>query len=307
MGDWSWWAVLALAVASAAAGFGLGRLTRRSVRPVPGAWPGGSAGASGDVAPALRSLAAGGVALDIMPRAWVDAGDGAPYEPLARCVARQAGPDGLICEIFASSPALESSVAVPVTCFFAPQRQNGRQINAFETVIASVEAALEPPRLTLGPPTELLSVARRRNPRKRVSDQRFVRVRLWAAEQGKTALYFPDAQPDIWINAYEGGREGENTVTDISAGGLALEVRAAQVPPGLAIGAPVVLKCSLFLFKEKQFKPYWYAGAVRALSEAQEGATRRIAIGFTHVGAVDPGSPQGVAWTERTPNDKGDG
>lgn len=305
MGDWAWWAVLALGLACAAAGFALGRLTRRSVCPAGGSFP--VSGASGDAVPALRALAAGGVALDIMPRAWVDAGDGAPYEPLARCVARAAGPDGLVCEIFASSPTLESSVAVPVTCFFAPQRLNGRPVNAFETVIASVEAALEPPRLTLGPPTELLSVARRRHPRKRVSDQRFVRVRLWAAEQGKSALYFPDAQPDIWINAYEGGKEDGSAVTDISAGGLALEVRAAQVPPGLAIGSPVVLKCSLFLFKEKQFKPYWYAGAVRALSEAQDGVIRRIAIGFTHVGAPDPKSPQGVAWIERTPNDKGEG
>jgi len=278
----------------------LGRLNWRKIAP---AREGGR-----DVAPAMQALAAEGVAVDVMPRAWLDAsgasalGEDAPYEPLARCVARSAGPDGLICEIFASVPTIETAPGAPVTCFFTPQRLGDRQVNAFETVIASVDTSLEPPRLTLGPPTELLSMPRRRHPRKRVSDQRFVRVRLWLAEQGASPLYFPDAQPHVSVNAYEGSQGEENAVTNISAGGLALEVRAEQVPQGLAAGSPVVVKCSLFMFREKQFKPYWYAGVVRGLGEPG-GAMRRIAIGFTHVGSADDKSPQGVAWTERTLNE----
>ncbi|MBI5519930.1 MAG: hypothetical protein HY916_07710 [Desulfovibrio sp.] len=311
MVDWSWWAGVGLAcAASGLGGFVLGRLSRRSI-----VCAHGTAAIAGDTGPALRILAGAGTGIDVMPRAWVEV-EGMPYEPLARCAARQAGADGLSCEIFASSPALESAVGTPVTCFFAPVRLHGKAVNAFETVIAAVDAALEPPRLVLGPPTELLNIPRRKHPRKRVSDQRFVRVRLWAAEAGKTPLHFPDSPPDIWINAYEGGREGESAVTDISAGGLAIEVRASQVPPGLGRGSQVVIKCSLFQFKEKQFKPYWYAGEVRFFGDAprgegqpgsQPGAIRRIAIGFTHVGAPDAKSPQGVAWTERTPMDKGGG
>ncbi|MGE4263679.1 MAG: hypothetical protein AB7E46_04290 [Desulfovibrio sp.] len=302
MGDMAWWASFGLvAAASALGGFALGRLGRRRLAP--------AKDAPANVAPALRALAAGGVELDVMPRAWLDAsgasalGEDAPYEPLARCIARASGPDGLICEIFASVPELESAASAPVTCFFTPQRSGGGKINAFETVIASVDTSLEPPRLTLGPPTELLSIPRRRHPRKRVSDQRFVRVRLWLAEPDVSPLYFPDTAPDIRVNAYEGNHGEESAVTDISAGGLALEVPAAQAPRGLAKGMAVVLKCSLFLFREKQFKPYWYAGVVRGLGEAQGSggaAMRRIAIGFTHVGAADDKSPQGVSWARRT-------
>ncbi len=308
MGDVAMWGGLGLvAVVSAALGYALGRLKRRCVAP---AQAGGK-----HLLPALQALAAAGVELDVMPRAWLDAngnsalGEDAPYEPLARCVARAASPDGLICEIFASAQGLEAAPGAPVTCFFTPQRLGGRQVNAFETVIASVDTGLEPPRLTLGPPTELLSIARRRHPRKRVSDQRFVRVRLWLAEPDTTERYFPDAAPDISVNAYEGAHGQENAVTNISAGGLALEVRAEQTPDALVLGSAVVLKCSLFLFREKQFKPYWYAGEVRGLGETQGpgGTMRRIAIGFSHVGMADDSSPQGVSWARRTQDEnKGD-
>ncbi len=295
MGDLAWWAWLVLAAALAAAGgFALGRMGGRRVTP---------AGPSRAAAlPVLRALAQGGVAMDVMPRDWVDAGQDAPYEPLARCVARQAGPDGLDCEVFAGSGAAPGT---PVTCFFAPMRVGGRAVNAFETVIASQDFAAEPPLLTLAPPMDALSQPRRKHPRKRVSDQRFVRVRLWLARFDQSSLHFPDAQPDIRINAYEGGSVAEGSVTDISAGGLALEVPVDQAPPGLALGAAVVLKCSLFLFKQKQFKPYWYAGVVRGLGQAQGpgGTVTRIAIGFTHVGAADSSLPQGVAFTPRNGDD----
>jgi hypothetical protein len=79
---------------------------------------------------------------------------------------------------------------------------------------------------------------------------------------------------------------------------MAMELRAALVPPGLVPGSPVVLKCSLFQFKEKQFKPYWYAGLVRGMNAPDE-KTRRISVGFTAVGTLDGSAPQGVRWTER--------
>ncbi len=238
------------------------------------------------VADLIRSAAP----LDLLP--------GPAGEPLARCLPTSAGPAGLVCELLDSAKSLELRPGLAVTCVFAPVRQNGRRVNAFETEVVALNSALEPPQVVLRPPLELLAVPRRRHARKRVNDPRFVHVRLWAADAESSRLFFPEATPDIWINAYDGQSDGENAVTDISPGGLAMEVRAALVPPGLEPGSPVVLKCSLFQFKEKQFKPYWYAGLVRGVSAPGE-KIRRIAIGFTAVGALDGSAPQGVRWTER--------
>jgi hypothetical protein len=291
MFDVAWWAEMTLvAVFSAAGGYALGRAGRRRIAPAPDA-------PVAVPAPFLKDLAARAVPLDFS----LTGEGGAVGESLGRCVPRSLDPDGLVCELLDVAAPELAGPGARVTCFFAPQRLDGRKVNAFTTVIAAVDAVAEPPRMLLAPPTEVLAIVRRRHARKRVNDQRFVRVRLWLAEAGTGRTYFPEAAPDIWVNAYDGHHGEENAVTDISAGGLALEVRAGLVPRGLAVGSPVVLKCSLFQFREKQFKPYWYAGLVRGVSEPQgpQGKLRRIAVGFTHVGAPDDSAPQGVAWTAR--------
>lgn len=281
-----WSAVALLVVLGVLGGFALGRYAR-SPRPAP-------------VVPAAtpEALMAGlirhAAPLDLLP--------GPSGEPLARCLPVSAGPEGLVCELLDSSTSQELRPGRAVTAFFAPVRQGGRKVNSFETEIKAQHSALEPPQVVLRPPQELRSVPRRRHARKRVSDPRFVHVRLWTADAETSRLFFPEAAPDIWINAYDGRNGGENAVTDISPGGLAMEVRAALVPPGLESGSPVVLKCSLFQFKEKQFKPYWYAGLVRGVS-APDDKLRRIAISFTAVGALDGNAPQGVRWTERITNE----
>lgn len=295
------WTSLALTAAvSAACGFALGRSRRRGVAP--------ASGLPQAVGSVLKELVAGAVTLDLLPAAQEDSSATAVGEPLARCIPRSLGPEGLVCELLDSASPDEVRPGRAVTCVFAPQALSGRKINAFESVIAAMDPALEPPRLILAPPVELLAVPRRRHARKRVNDQRFVRVRLWLAEAEASPVHFPDAAPDIWINAYDDHHGEENAVTNISAGGLALEVRAGLVPRGLAPGSAVVLKCSLFQFKEKQFRPYWYAGVVRGLDAADgpqgaDGKLRRIAVGFTHVGAPDQGRAQGIAWTARSLNE----
>ena len=281
-----WSGVALLVVLAALGGFALGR-TGRPARSAPVA-----------VAASPQALMAGlirrGATLDLLP--------GSSGEPLARCLPKSATPEGLVCELLDSAASMELRPGQSVTCFFAPVRQAGRKVNSFETGIIAHHSALEPPQVVLRPPQELLAVPRRRHARKRVSDPSFVHVRLWAADAETSRLFFPEATPDIWINAYDGQSGGENAVTDISPGGLAMEVRAALVPPGLEPGSPVVLKCSLFQFKEKQFKPYWYAGLVRGVS-APDDKIRRIAVGFTAVGALDGNAPQGVRWTERIINE----
>lgn len=283
-----WSGVALLVVLAALGGFALGRLgrsgsTQRSV-----------AVASASPEALMADLIRRAAPLDLLP--------GSAGEPLARCLPKSTSPEGLVCELLDSAASMELRPGQAVTCFFAPVRQAGRKVNAFETEINAHHSALEPPQVVLRPPRELLAMPRRRHARKRVSDPRFVHVRLWAADAETSRLFFPEATPDIWINAYDGQSGGENAVTDISPGGLAMEVRAALVPPGLEPGSPVVLKCSLFQFKEKQFKPYWYAGLVRGVSTPDD-KIRRIAIGFTAVGALDGKAPQGVRWTERIINE----
>ena len=284
-----WFGVTLLVVLAALGGFALGRLGRAG--PTPRSAPVA-------VAASPQALMAG----LIRRAAPLDLLSGSAAEPLARCLPRSATPEGLVCELLDSAASMELRPGQAVTCVFAPVRQAGRKVNAFETEINAHHSALEPPQVVLRPPQVLLAVPRRRHARKRVSDPRFVHVRLWAADAETSRLFFPEATPDIWINAYDGQSGGENAVTDISPGGLAMEVRAALVPPGLEPGSPVVLKCSLFQFKEKQFKPYWYAGLVRGIS-APDDKIRRIAIGFTAVGALDGKAHQGVRWTERIINE----
>ncbi|OGR34886.1 MAG: hypothetical protein A2051_01660 [Desulfovibrionales bacterium GWA2_65_9] len=295
MGDMVLWSGVALLVVLAAlGGFALGR-SGWPARRTPAAPAASSA--------ALRAGLAAGLAADLIRRATpLDLLPGNSGEPLARCLPRSAGPEGLVCELLDSAAALGLRPGRAVTCFFAPVRQGGLKVNSFETEVVALHSALEPPQVVLRAPMEFKDVPRRRHARKRVSDPRFVHVRLWAADAETSRLFFPEATPDIWINAYDGQNGGENAVTDISPGGLAMEVRAALVPPGLEPGSPVVLKCSLFQFKEKQFKPYWYAGLVRGVS-APDDKLRRIAIGFTAVGVLDGSAPQGVRWTERIMNE----
>jgi len=288
MGEGAWWAWLALtAVVSAALGFALGRLRWRRVAP--------AADSADDILNFLQTLAAAGAPLDLLP---AEAAAGAAPEPLARCLLRQAGPGGLSCELLDSAAV---SAGRELTCYFAPRRLGGRKVNAFAARVAVLDPLAEPPRLTLELPDGLRDLPRRRHARKRVSDQRFVRVRLWLADWKTSRLHFPEAAPDVWVNAYDGRHGDDNAVTDISAGGLALEVRAGLVPAGLAPGSPVVLKCSLFQFREKQFHPYWYAGLVRGVSD-RTGGMRRIAVAFTAVGRPDAAAGQGVVWEARPLN-----
>jgi len=278
------WLALTAAVCGAL-GFALGRVRWRRVAPL--------TESPDAIRKVLAALAAESAQLDLLP-AGAAGGSG---EPLARCLLKSAGPDGLACELLDSA-----AEALPpgreLQCFFAPLRLDGRRVSAFAARVSGLDALAEPPRLTLTRPESLLDLPRRRHARKRVSDQRFVRVRLWLADWATSRSHFPEAAPDIWVNAYDGRRGDDNTVTDISAGGLALTVRAALAPPGLAPGSPVVLKCSLFQFREKQFRPYWYAGLVRAV-DAQARGMLRIAVAFTAVGRPAPEAPQGVLWEAR--------
>ncbi len=297
MGETAIWAGLAVgAVLAVFAGLWAVRILRRSK-----ARATAQAKVQG-VDPAVGALLAGligeGVALDLVP-VGPDGGKGGKgegAEPLARCVPVEAGPGGLVCELLDCAAPDAVHAGLKVQGFFQPLPLAGRKVNALDSEILAMQGAADPPRIVLALPQGFRAVPRRRHPRKKVSDPRFIRLRLWLADVADSTTYFPEASPDLWINAYDGRHGDENAVSDISPGGLAMEVRAALAPAGLAPGARVVLKCSLFQFKDKQFKPYWYAGSVRAVTEPATGL-RRIAVAFSHVGAPDRLAPQGLVWT----------
>lgn len=300
MGEMAIWAGLLLgALACAAAAYAL--LRRRGRARAQAVAQAKVQGVDPAVGAVLAGLIGEAVALELIPIGPDGKATGGG-EPLARCVPVQAGPGGLICELLDCAAPEAVHAGLKVQGFFAPLPLAGRKVNALETEILAMQGAADPPRIVLAVPQGLRAVPRRRHPRKRVSDPRFIRLRLWVADVADSAVYFPEASPDLWINAYDGRHGDENAVSDISPGGLALEVRAALVPRALAPGARVVLKCSLFQFKDKQFKPYWYAGAVRAVTPSETGSTRRIAVAFSHVGAPDQLAPQGLAWTALAPD-----
>lgn len=294
MGETAIWTGLAVgAVVTVLAGLWIARLLRRRRARTTG--QARVQGVDHAVGALLAGLIGEGVALDLVP-VGPDGGKGDAAEPLARCVPVEAGPGGLICELLDCAAPDAVHAGLKVQGFFQPLPLSGRKVNALDTEILAMQGADDPPRIVLALPQAFRAVPRRRHPRKKVSDPRFIRLRLWLADVAQSTVYFPEASPDLWINAYDGRHGDENAVSDISPGGLAMEVRAALVPAGLAQGARVVLKCSLFQFKDKQFKPYWYAGVVRAVTEPAQGL-RRIAVAFSHVGAPDRLAPQGLAWT----------
>ena len=168
MGESAWWASMALVAAVfALGGYVLGRTRRRCVSPaldLPLVVP----------APLLKELIARAMPLDLLPGpASGPAGElvsTASREPLARCLPKSLGPDGLICELLDSAALGEAVPGRSVTCYFAPLRQGELKLNAFETVIAGVDPMAEPPVMLLAAPSEMLAMPRRRYPRKRVSD-----------------------------------------------------------------------------------------------------------------------------------------
>lgn len=300
MEEGMFWAALAgTAAVSGLAGYVLGSARRCRVAvaeepPVP-------------AAPVLRALAeaqarlelaAGGA--DPAALAACSPGQAPAREAIAACVVRSVGPHGLLCEPSRFADLAELAPGRVVTCFFPPRREQGRKVNAFQSAVLDVDAKAEPPSVTLALPAHVLELEERLEARKRVADPGLVRVRLWLAEADESPVHFPDAAPDLWINAYDGGAAEENAVTDISEGGLSMRLRAGMLPPGLAAGAPVVLKCSVFEFREKLFKPRWRAGVVRGVSAPagkSAAALVRVAVGFTLAGRLDESARQGLAWS----------
>ncbi len=209
--------------------------------------------------------------------------------PSVRCVITRAGRRKMKCDIVERLDTIKASEGDEVTFVFPPLLAAGRKVNAFRaTLMESDISGRRTDQLTLSAPLEYTLLKRRKHGRKKVVDQQFIRVKVWMADSRTSAIQFQDAVPDIGVNSYAQDQSGHdtNSVINISKGGIALQVRNQVLPSMCVVAAPVVISIFMFNFKEKVFRPYWYAGEVRSMEERDEGYTR-LGISFNDAGRMD--------------------
>lgn len=232
-----------------------------------------------------RTLQERGVVLDVLA--------GPDDESVSvRCVITSARSGKIKCEIIERLDVIRTRPGNDLVCVFAPLKTRDGRVNSFTATLAeSDRQGRDPERLVLSGPTDYALIPRRRHQRKRVADQQFMRVKLWTASPETTEVAFEDAAPDIAVNSFSttSQDQGANAVINISDGGIGLSVLNRLVPEICAPDAPVVLNLFMFNFREKTFKPFWYAGVVRSLEEGRPGFTR-MGIEFTATAVSDRNS-----------------
>ena len=207
----------------------------------------------------------------------------------ARCVITAVKTGKIRCEIIERLDVIRTRPGSDLVCVFAPLKTRDGKINSFTaTLVDPGRSGRSGNQLILAGPTDYAAIPRRKHVRKRVADQQFIRVKLWSADPGSSDLVFEDAQPHIGVNSFasDGPEQSANAVINISGGGIGLSVLNRLLPDHCAEGSPVVLNLFMFNFREKTFKPYWYAGEVRTLEECRPGFTR-MGIEFTATATAD--------------------
>ena len=245
-----------------------------------------------------QSLAKGRLVLDVTST-------GPDAELLARCRIQSVSRDRLRCEAAEWRGLERTAPDTPLQCTFRPMRLRGRQVNTFVTRLVDFDSRSPDTGFLLLMPRGFGFTRRRRHVRKRVKDQQFLRIKLWLADPRTSKIPFLDAAPDMAVNAFDERSPGHdaNSVINISGGGIGLRVRNDVIPMGCAPDSPVVLNLFLFNFRDRLFKPYWYAGTIRSMEGAGLGFTR-LGAAFTHTGSVDDDG-QNIRWTAITPNSTG--
>lgn len=214
----------------------------------------------------------------------------------ARCVFTGVSAGKIKCEIIENLSPLDTQKGDMVTCFFPPIKTTHDTVNAFvATVIEGEKEGRRSERIVLSTPQKFTMIARRKHARKRVADQQFIRVKLWVDDPFSSDIPFQDATPDISVNSFnsDSAANNANAVLNISHGGLGLSIHNTNLTETCAVGAPVAINLFMFNFREKTFKPYWYAGEVRTMHEGQPGSTR---IGIKFTGYGEPEGDSTVRW-----------
>ncbi len=241
----------------------------------------------------IASFKNNGVILDI---AEPDAHDNL----LARAVITDIQEDRLHLELVEDLGLSKNTEPRPMLIMFPPEKTETGSVNSFKAVIISVDCRTENcGRITISIPNNFSNVKRRRHKRKRVIDQQFIRVKMWLGAPDTDDASFADAVPDLAVNSYDprsGGHE-DNEVINISNGGIGVRTPLILSENKFDSGTDVLINIFMFNFRQKVFKPYWYAGQIRTV-ENIDRATCRLGVEFTMSGTLRDENEQFIDWTE---------
>ncbi|MDD4952522.1 MAG: hypothetical protein PHV85_08240 [Desulfovibrionaceae bacterium] len=224
--------------------------------------------------------------------------DAAKQTPAVKCVISKVNDGTLRCELAGRTGPLGLGLGSEVLCLFPAMLVDGKRINSFRAGLVAKDAAKAGQgRITLAGPRDFGLSSQRRQTRKRVKDQRFVRLRLWVSGNDSQAMPYPDAAPHVAVNLSDSGTRSKaaGRILNISKGGLGLVLGRDSLPKGLSPGSEVVLNLSMFNVRETMFRPYWYSGAIKSLVPAGAGAVR-VGLGFIASGRISPLDGGRIIW-----------
>ncbi|MDD4952592.1 MAG: hypothetical protein PHV85_08590 [Desulfovibrionaceae bacterium] len=224
--------------------------------------------------------------------------DAAERTAAARCLVTRAGRGSLECRFAGRGGPAGLDQGGEVLCLFPAMVVEGKRINSFRATLVAKEASGSGRgRATLAGPRDFGLRSQRRQTRKRVKDQRFVRLRLWVSDKDRPDAPYPDAAPHVAVNLSDSGTRprAAGRILNISKGGLGLALGRESLPKGLSPGSEVVLNLSMFNVRETMFRPYWYSAAVKSLVPAGPDAVR-LGLCFTTSGSVSPLDGGRIIW-----------
>ncbi len=218
---------------------------------------------------------------------------------IGRAVVTKVKDNGLQLEIIEDAGISRLSEQTELTLLFPPEHFGNLRVNSFTTKIMSLECNDDGcGRMTLSHPAAFARVKRRRHKRKRVVDQQFIRVKIWRGKPNGDDTAFADAAPDLAVNSYDPRSTGheDNQVINISNGGIGVSAHQGLVDKKLDVDDDVLINIFMFNFRQKIFKPYWYAGRIRSIEEF-DGTSYRIGVQFTMHGNMLDENEQSISWS----------
>ncbi len=224
---------------------------------------------------------------------------GVHEDVVGRAVVTQAKEDCIKLEIIEDTGISEFVPSAKLLFMFPPEKIGTNKVNALSTSILTLECNEEGcGRMTVSPPSGFSLVKRRRHKRKKVIDQQFIRVKFWQGSADTNETSFADAVPDLAVNSYDPRSTGheENQVINISNGGIGVSAHQKVVNSKFNINDDVLINIFMFNFRQKVFKPYWYAGKIRTIEE-MDGTTYRLGVEFTMSGKIRDESEQYIDWS----------
>ena len=217
---------------------------------------------------------------------------------LGRAVLTEVKTDRLRMEIIEENGISRLDFPTEIILMFPPEQSMAGKVNSFRSTISSLKCDNEGcGRMTLTPPSKFALIKRRRFKRKRVIDQQFIRVKLWRGAANSSDTSFVDRIPDLAVNSYDPRATGheDNQVINISNGGIGVGASAELVESKFSTDDDVLISIFMFNFRQKVFKPYWYAGKIRSIERMDDNICR-VGVEFTGSGKMRDENEQHIDW-----------